>query len=457
MRRPRGELGFLVTAVLCIGLLIGQGLAGQVEAQASDNIYEQLEILTEALGIVEDEYVEPVETQKLIYGALSGMLNQLDDYSQFMSPDMYRELNVETRGHFGGLGIVIGQDEHDILTVMSPMEGTPAAEAGILPGDKIIKIEGASTAGMTLVEAVKLLRGPRGSSVTITILRLFDEAEGKEPEQFDVTLTRAEIEIPSLRGNMIEDGLGYIRVIEFKEGTARDLQAEIQRLEGEGMNGLVLDLRNNPGGLLEAAAQVSDLFLPKGQLIVRTESRNPSQNMRFSATHEPEVSDDLPIAVLLNQGSASASEIVAGALKDTGRGVVIGEKSFGKGSVQSIIPLRDNSALRLTTAKYLTPSGVSITGTGIAPDIEVKASKELLAQLLREGQRVATPDIPARNGEPAPERVTDVQLQKAIDFLRTYDTTRTLQANLDAFKAQEVLVAAAQPEAAAEPSAPVQN
>ncbi|MFQ5466905.1 MAG: permease-like cell division protein FtsX, partial [Kiloniellaceae bacterium] len=395
MRRPRGEMGFLMVAVLCIGLLIGEGISGRFQAQA-DDIYGQLEVLTEALGIIEDEYVEPVETQDLIYGALDGMLRQLDQYSQYMRPDMYKEPNVETRGHFGGLGIVIGQDDNDVLTVMSPIAGTPAAKAGILPGDKIIGIEGKSTVEMTLVEAVKLLRGPRGSKVTITILRTGEEeeeGEAAEPQQFDVVLTRAEIEIPSLKGELMDGHIGYVRLIEFKEGTARDLKKELADLKTQGMNALVLDLRNNPGGLLQAAAEVSDLFLDKGQIIVSTESRDPRQNMRFNAAHQPQVPAQTPIAILLNQGSASASEIVAGALKDHRRAVIIGEKSFGKGSVQSIIPLGDNSALRLTTAKYLTPDGISISGTGIMPDVEVKGSRDLMAQLLRAGARVSTPGI----------------------------------------------------------------
>ncbi len=442
MRRPRGEMGFLMVAVLCIGLLIGEGLSKGLGAQA-DEIYPQVEVLMEALGIIELEYVEPVSTQELIYGALNGMLRELDQYSQFMKPDMYRELNVETRGHFGGLGIVIGQDDSEVLTVMSPIAGTPAAKAGILPGDKIVAIEGQSTADMSLVEAVKLLRGPRGSKVTITVLRLQENGDGAtEPEQFDVTLTRAEIEIPSLKGEMLENHIGYVRLIEFKEATARDLKKELAALKTQGMEAVVLDLRNNPGGLLQAAAEVSDVFLSKGELIVSTESRNPRQNMQFNATHPPQITEDMPIVVLLNQGSASASEIVAGALKDHRRAAIIGEKSFGKGSVQSIIPLGDTSALRLTTARYLTPSGVSISGTGIEPDVEVKGSRDLMAQLLRAGARVSTPGVEFPNPEELPELIEDVQLKQAVAFLRQYDRAADLDTNLTRLRERGLLVAA---------------
>ena len=431
-----------MVAVLCIGLLIGEGISGQFKAQAQD-IYLQMEVLTQALGIIEDEYVEPVDTQELIYGALAGMLKELDQYSQFMKPDMYKELNVETRGHFGGLGIVIGQDENEMLTVISPIANTPAAKAGILPGDKIIAIEGDSTADLTLVEAVKLLRGPRGSKVTISILRVHEQEDGtRETEQFEVTLTRAEIEIPSLKGEILDGHIGYVRLIEFKEGTARDLKKVLSRLKGEGIDALVLDLRNNPGGLLQAAAEVSDLFLPKSELIVSTESRDPRQNMQFNAAHKAVLGDDFPIVVLLNQGSASASEIVAGALKDHRRAAIFGEKSFGKGSVQSIIPLSDGTALRLTTAKYLTPSGVSINGTGIQPDVEVKGSRELMGQLLRDGARVSTPGIQLNGTEPEPERLVDGQLQQALDFLNHYDRGTDVDTNLASLRERGLLVAA---------------
>ena len=431
-------------AVLCLGLLIGEGLSGRFEASASD-IYQQLEVLTEALGIVEEEYVDPLTTEELIEGALKGMLGELDQYSQYLTAPEYRDVSDSTRGHFGGLGIVIGKDENDLLTVLSPIAGTPAAEAGILPGDKIIGIDGVSTAGMSLHEAVELLRGEVDTKVTILIVRLpEDPTDDAGPEEIEVTITRARIQIPSLKAEMLPEHMGYVRITEFKESTARDLKKALKDLQKAELAGLVIDLRNNPGGLLQSAAEVSDMFLPRGDLIVRTESRDASQNMRFEAKREPQIPADVPLVVLLNRGSASASEIVAGALKDTGRAAVMGEQSFGKGSVQSIIPLKNAGALRLTTAKYLTPSGVSISDIGIQPDIEVKGSIELLRQLLRQGQRVEAPallkepDALAQETEP----VADVQLEQAIEFLRQYDRSKGVEANLQILRERGLIVAA---------------
>lgn len=421
MQRNPNEFRLFLAAVLLLGLIIGHGLSGHVAAQ-SGTTYENLEIFSDALSIVQNEYVEEIPPEDLVYGALRGMLNQLDPHSQFMPPDVYRELKVETEGHFGGLGIVISLDEHKLLTVISPIEDTPASRAGILAGDKIIKINGESSFGLILEEAVKKLRGPRGSKVTITIQRLRETEKGTEVEEHEFTLTRDEIKIPSVKSKMLKGDIGYIRLVEFSELTERDLDRTLNELKAQGMRSLVLDLRLNPGGLLNVAANVSDKFLEKGKLIVYTESRDSDQDMRFESKKDPAIGVDIPMVILVNEGSASASEIVAGALMDWGRAVVMGKKTFGKGSVQSIIPLSDGSALRLTTAKYLTPDGHSINGVGIQPVIEVDMSMEQLARL-RSGTEAVLDDEEKEIDE-------DPQLKRAVELLKGYDIFKSLEQNL---------------------------
>ncbi|MEW6300483.1 MAG: S41 family peptidase, partial [Thermodesulfobacteriota bacterium] len=332
-----------------------------VSAVGNENVYQGLEAFTNVLAIVQKNYVEEVGTQKLMEGAINGMLNALDPHSAYLTPDLYKELQVDTEGSFGGLGIEITLRD-GILTVVSPIEDTPAARAGIKAGDQIIKIEGELTKDMSLVEAVKKMRGPKGSKVQISIRR-----EGV-PRFLDLTLTREVIKVQSVKARTLEKGYGYIRLAQFQDRTSTDLEAALRRLAQENgkLEGLVLDLRNNPGGLLSQAVKVSDLFLDSG-MIVYTEGRLDNQKQKYFA--HPGGYTDVPIVVLVNGGSASASEIVAGALQDHGRAVVLGTQTFGKGSVQTILPLENGAALRLTTAMYYTPSGRSIQVTGISPDI----------------------------------------------------------------------------------------
>ena len=434
MRRNRNEFSLFLLSVLLVGLVIGHTLSGYVVAQTGST-YEDLEIFSDALGIVQSEYVKEVSTETLVYGALQGMLNELDAHSQFMVPDVYKELKVETEGHFGGLGIVISLDENKLLTVVSPIEDTPASRAGILAGDRIIEIEGESTHGLVLEEAVKMLRGPKGSKITITVLRLHENDDKfLESEKLEFTLVRDDIKIPSVKEKMLENDIAYIRLAEFNERSARDLQKKIKEMSSNGMRSLVLDLRLNPGGLLNVAVEVADIFLDKGKLIVYTESRSEDQNMKFKAKQEPLIAADIPIVVLVNSGSASASEIVAGALRDWRRAVILGENTFGKGSVQSIIPLNDGSALRLTTAEYLTPDGHSIDGVGIVPDIVVKMSKKHVALAL---SGVGSINMTADDEEAGlEEEIVDVQLQRAMELLQGYDIFKTLEQNIDVAKEQ---------------------
>ncbi|OGX28797.1 MAG: hypothetical protein A3B78_00515 [Omnitrophica WOR_2 bacterium RIFCSPHIGHO2_02_FULL_67_20] len=359
---------WVIAAIAAIGLVAGQThTQGAKEAAApngNEELYKELELFEHALSIVRSDYVEEPKAKELIYGALKGMLATLDPYSQFMDPDSYNELKVDTEGEFGGLGIEITIKD-DLLTVISPIEGTPAANAGVMPGDRIVKIDGELTRGITLIEAVKKLRGKPKTSVTLTIFR-----EG-DTELKEVALERAIITIESVReASLLEDKIGYIRLSDFREKTTNDLEAVVKRLKGEGMDSVIFDLRNNPGGLLDVAVSVSELFLQRNQLIVSTKGRLRNQNQEMHSRTTGLV-NDLPMVVLINEGSASASEIVAGAIQDHHRGIVMGTKSHGKASVQTIFPLKDGSALRLTTSKYFTPSGRSIHGQGIMPDVEV--------------------------------------------------------------------------------------
>jgi carboxyl-terminal processing protease len=323
---------------------------------------------------------------------------------------MYREMQVETSGSFGGLGIEITLRD-DVLTVVAPIEGTPAYRAGVQPGDRIVKIEGISTKDMQLTDAVKRMRGKPGSKIVISLIR-----EGwTEPKDF--TITREQIRVQSVKSAELETGIEYIRLRQFQEQTGTDIETALEKYsKGKRIEGLVLDLRNNPGGLLTASVEVSEKFLEPGKLIVYTEGRVRNQNMRFQASGK-RVYSDFPIVVLVNQGSASASEIVAGALQDWGRAVVLGTQSFGKGSVQTIIPLSDGSGLRLTTAKYYTPKGRSIHGKGITPDIIVEAPKPVAAA----GQtpEAQSPQPPVDEQARLMDQLKrDPQLQRALDLLK---------------------------------------
>ncbi len=364
MYRNRSRSVFITAAVAAaLVLIMFQG--GTLRAQ-TDEMYKKLKVFSDVLSIIQKNYVEETKPEDLMYGAINGMLRTLDPHSSFMMPDMYKELQVETKGSFGGLGIEISMKKN-ILTIVSPIEDTPAYRAGLKAEDKILSIDGESTENMTLIDAVKKMRGPAGTKVTISIIR-----DGFfEPKDF--TLVRETIRIKSVKYKRLEDDtIGYIRLSQFQEKTGEEFDKALKDLEGgaKPIQGLVLDLRNNPGGLLDQAVTVCDAFLEDG-LIVYTHGRLSGQDMSFTA-HPDGEKRDYPIIVLVNAGSASGSEIVAGALQDRHRAVVLGTTTFGKASVQTIIPLDDGSGLRLTTALYYTPSGRSIQATGIVPDVIVK-------------------------------------------------------------------------------------
>jgi carboxyl-terminal processing protease len=372
---------------LCMAVLFSGGRAVERVSAVPQETYDELETFTNILSIVQKNYVDQVDTKQLLEGAVNGMLGSLDPHSAYLTPELYKELQVDTKGSFGGLGIEI-TNRGGVLTVVSPIEDTPAARAGIQPGDQIIKIDGEFTKDLSLADAVKKMRGPRGSKVVVSVKR-----EGV-PELLDFTLTRENIQIQSVKYKDLGDGYGYIRITQFQERTAAALEEAIANLNGgsdDKLRGLILDLRNDPGGLLSQAVKVADTFLDSG-LIVYTDGRLDSQKQKYFA-HKPGSHTEFPMVVLVNGGTASAAEIVAGALQDHKRALVLGTQTFGKGSVQTILPLDDQSALRLTTALYYTPSGRSIQATGIAPDItmennvqlaKTEAKKSPVPQFLRE-------------------------------------------------------------------------
>ena len=372
-----------------------------------------------------------------MYGAIKGMLNTLYPHTSFMPPEVYKEMQVDTKGEFGGLGIQIGIKDN-MLTVIAPIEGTPADKAGIKAGDKIIKIDGKPTKDMTLIDAVGKLRGQKGTKVTITILR-----EGVA-DPLDVVITREVIKIQSVRSKIVEGNIGYVRITQFQEQTGDDLKKALKKLESDKVQSLIIDLRNNPGGLLTMAVEVSEQFVESGKLIVFIKDRKGEKDEFISRITGPVKS--YPMVVLVNEGSASASEIVAGALQDWGKAIVVGTQTFGKGSVQTVIPLSDGSGLRLTTAKYYTPKGKSIQSTGIIPDIVIKPPVPKTAKDGKERPILREKDLEKHlkndtiKEEPAPKieeeaapiafdeksEKEDIQLQKAIELLKTWKIFKEL-------------------------------
>jgi len=373
-KRQRIAVG-LIAGVVGIGVILFGGHGLNLVSAVDRSTYEDLEAFTSVLAIVQKNYVEQVETHDLIEGAINGMLGALDPHSAYLTPDSYKELQVDTEGSFGGLGIEITIRD-GILTVVSPIEDTPAYRAGVQAGDRIVKINGELTKDMSLIEAVKKMRGKKGTKIIISVRR------EDVPRLIDVPIIREVIKIQSVKSKTLEKGYAYIRVTQFQDRTSTDLDNALKKLsqENDKLEGVVLDLRNNPGGLLSQAVKVSDLFLDSG-MIVYTKGRLESQKQKYFA--HPGGYTDVPLVVLVNSGSASASEIVAGAVQDHGRAVVLGTKTFGKGSVQTILPVDGGAALRLTTAMYFTPNGRSIQVTGIAPDIELQNLPDAQAAIRR--------------------------------------------------------------------------
>ncbi|MBN1268402.1 MAG: S41 family peptidase [Kiritimatiellae bacterium] len=413
VRRVRRSAGWVLLVLLLAGnLMVGARLYSQEAAGGErESAYDNMALFTKVVEQIRENYVDEGKTgyKDLIYGAMRGMLSSLDAHSQFLDPTMYNDMKDDTAGQFGGLGIVISIKD-SVLTIVAPMEDTPGFHAGLLAGDKIIEIDGESTEGLALTEAVKKLRGVPGSKVTIKILR------PKTHEIKDVEIVRAEIKVPSVKdAHLLESDIGYLRVTQFNEPTAEAIEEAVGDLVGQGMKALVLDLRNNPGGLLSSAIDVSQLFLGRGDVIVSTRGRQEKQQQMFRARGRGRFLD-FPMVIMVNNGSASASEIVCGALKDHQRAIVVGEKTFGKGSVQSVLPLGDGSAMRLTTAKYYTPSERVIQDKGIEPDIVVPMPLDDWRKLMI--KRARPENAEPEEGEEALGDVVDIQLERAVDVLK---------------------------------------
>ncbi len=415
MRKTRFAVWFLIVFFALSNCLSAAPTAPAVKAtpEKEEDIYKQLELFSDALTIVRSEYVDDVKSKALIYGALKGMVQSLDKFSEFMDPESYAEMKVETEGEFGGIGIEIAVKD-DLLTVIAPIDDTPAFKAGVKAGDRIVKIDKDITRGITLVEAVKKLRGKAGTPVTITVLR---ESESKV---LDFTITRDIIKVKSIKNpRILEEKIAYVKLSIFQERSAKDLEDALVDLEKQGMDSLILDLRNDPGGLLNVAAEVAGKFLPTGEMIVYTKGRNEKKEMEFRVK-EKKPRTDYPMVVLVDQGSASGSEIVAGALQDHKRAVLVGMKTFGKGSVQTVIPLSDGSAMRLTTSKYYTPSGRSIHGKGIMPDIVVEYKPVKKEEASKQNPDEVFDKIEDQPQKPAVKKEEyDNQLQAAIDVIKT--------------------------------------
>lgn len=360
---------------------------GRIWADDDEATYKGLSNFTRVLDLIERNYVDNVDAQKLTTSAIEGMMKTLDPYSAYLSPERYRELEIGTSGEFGGVGMEVTV-ENNVLTVITPIEGTPAAKAGIKPGDQIIAIDGKPTQGMIADEAVKILRGPKGSPVKITVKSKDNEASR------DVTLIREIIHVKSVEPKLLDNGIGYVKLSQFQEKTSDELTKAIEKLESKNkglLKGLILDLRNNPGGLLTEAVEVADQFVNEG-LIVSVRGRAEDQSTEYYATKKANF-HNYPLIVLVNKGSASASEVVAEALQDDKRAVILGTKTFGKGSVQTIIRLDDGSGLKLTTAKFYAPSGRSISQVGVTPDVVVENSKTGDAQLERAVELIRTSQV----------------------------------------------------------------
>lgn len=420
--RSRTVTGLILGVILGFGLTVGHGVFAEKETARVP--LEELRAFTDVYARIKKDYVEEIDDKTLLEHAIRGMLAGLDPHSAYLDSDEFRELQIGTSGEFGGLGIEVGMED-GFVKVISPIDDTPAQRAGVKAGDTIIRLDNKPVKGMSLNDAVKVMRGKRGSDIELTIIR-----EGVE-QPLKIVVTRDVIRVTSVRKRMLEPGFGYVRVTNFQSKTSQillDSVKDLKKQAGGELNGLVMDLRNNPGGVLNGAVGVTDAFVEDG-LIVYTEGRVDDSTLKYSAS-KGDVLDGAPMVVLINGGSASASEIVAGALQDHKRAVIMGTNSFGKGSVQTILPLKENSALKLTTARYFTPSGRSIQAQGIVPDIrlddlQVSKTEAREFQPLKEADLTGhlennkgkEGDTPAANGD-ASLASSDYQLSEALNLLK---------------------------------------
>jgi len=424
-----GLLAFLTVA--CI--VLTNGFSNHIFAQRTEqDIYHSIEPIGVVLHEIMDSYVEQPDIDKVVEGALVGMMNSLDDHSSYISPEMFQDLQEDTRGEFEGIGVQIKLDDDKNIVVFQPLENTPAFRAGVMAGDIIVKIDDVSAQGMSLSEAANLIKGPKGTVVKLTVLRRFDDGSGQN-EILEFDIKRDSVEIDSIREvRMLDGGIGYLRLGDFKENSADKMSEAIEDLLDQGMRAFILDLRWNPGGLLTASKEVSELFLPKRTLVTYTKGREtpglPSEEWTLKTEKSPVLPEDFPMVVLTSRGTASSAEIVTGALQYHARAIVVGETSYGKGSVQTIIPLRypENAALRLTTALYYTPADVTINKRGIIPDVAVEMTQAEQVALVTQ-MRESYQDDPTKvneqdhgsvtGGEATGETAEDLPLKRAVEIL----------------------------------------
>ena len=427
-------LGCLIALVVLLFLqpTLGftQGENDPSKGIPDDELLENISLLSEVLARIQQNHLDSPDSKPLMYGAIRGMLRTLDPYSQFLPPENYKDFRTESRGTYGGLGMEIGsRDER--LTIISPFKGTPADKAGLQSGDIISQIEGKSTMNMTTTDAVEHLRGEPGTQVTITIVR-----EG-ESNPLEVTLTRDVIQFPSVESKVLKEDIGYIRINQFRDNTANDVDKAFEAFNQQEIEGLILDLRSNPGGLLGSAVEIASDFLEPGQLIVYTQGRTPRAEYQAEKGKQHK---RYPLVVLVNSGSASASEIVAGAIKDHGRGLVMGEKTFGKASVQQVFPLNSGAAVKLTVAHYYSPNGVDIHKIGIVPDIEDPWFSRSEIQMLRKLQNhQEIKDFIEKNGDDILAQLEKAQHASKEDT-KAASTLRTYQRLVDSLTEQGIIL-----------------
>jgi carboxyl-terminal processing protease len=428
--------------ILVLGIFVGSAITLERAVRADRQTQQEavaplpldeLRTFTEVFSRIQSDYVEPVDDKKILKDAIQGMLTGLDPHSTYLDPEGYKEIRIGTEGQFGGLGIEVTM-ENGFVKVVTPIEDTPAAKAGVKTGDLIIQLDNKPVKGMTLTEAVRLMRGRPGSKIKLTIIR-----EG-EDKPLNISVMRAVIKLQSVKRRLLEKNYGYIRLTQFQGNSAKNLETELARLRKENngaLNGLILDLRNNPGGVLSGAVTISDMFLDKG-LIVYTEGRTADSELRYSAT-PGDLINGAPMVVLINGGSASASEIVAGALQDHKRAIIMGTRSFGKGSVQTILPISNGAALKLTTARYYTPNGRSIQASGIEPDIVTEEAKLTLTEkraTLKEADLAGhlnndkSPEVKESAGTSS-RATQDYQLQEALNLLKGINIHKQAKAKVN--------------------------
>lgn len=418
MIKTAGRTLFAIAIALVLFWMAGLAVSA-VEKKKQDETFKELDLFADALAFIQTQYVEEVKPKELIYGALSGMVSGLDPHSQFLTPEEHEELRVETEGKFGGIGIEITMKD-DLITVITPIEGTPAWEAGLQSNDRIVKIDGSVAKNFTLNEAVKRMRGAPGTEVSVVVWR------EKEERLYAFKIRRAIIDVKDIKdAKILEDHIGYIKLVEFRDDTPQELDRALNDLASRGMDSIILDLRNNPGGLLDKAVAACERFLKPGSIVVSIKGRVAGQNAEFKSNFKtPNL--DMPMVLIVNGGSASGSEIVAGALKDHKRAVLLGTKTFGKGSVQTVLPFSDGSAMKLTTSRYFTPLGRSIHDLGVEPDIVVEdvrlieaAGKEEEDKREKIFEKVNGQNNDGKEAIPHKLYLSDIQLARAVDLIKS--------------------------------------